>query len=202
VVSGLLDAPKPAGGLGLEEVENILVILEQAKKAIQKEEIVEIKDLSNQTIHTASIYQDPDNISLAVVLYALSKILERSNYRDYKEWPKFQKFYEESIERAILALKRKDLDLYREQIDNIREYEKKLSGNFKEHLEEVFRKAQINKASRLYEHGVSLEKTAKILGVTLWELNNYVGKTGIADVNLAYTMDIEDRIKIAQEIFK
>jgi hypothetical protein len=186
----------------MEEVENILVILEEAKKAIAKEDVLEIKNLSNKTIHTASIYQDPDNISLAVVLYALSKILERTNYKDYKDWPKFEKNYEESLNRAIVALKRKDIEVYREQIESIREYEKKISGNFKEHLEEVFRKAQISKASRIYEHGISLEKTAKILGVTLWELNNYVGKTGIGDVNLAYTMDIKDRLKQAEEIFK
>jgi hypothetical protein len=69
----------------MEEVANVLEILEQAKKAIQKEDVIQIKDLSNQTVHTASIYQDPDNIAIAVVLYALSKILERTNYRDYEE---------------------------------------------------------------------------------------------------------------------
>ena len=68
-------------------------------------------------------------------------------------------------------------------------------------MQEVFRKASVNKASRLHEHGISLHKTARILGVTLWELNRYVGQTGIADVNLAYTLDLGKRIKQAEGIF-
>jgi len=186
----------------VEEVENVIDVLEKAKRAIANEDTIEIKDLSNRTLHTASIYQDPDNIVIAVILYALSKIIERTNFKDYPDWKKFKKNYETGINRAIIALKRKDIEVYRDQIDSIREYVKKLSGNFKDHIEEVFRKASINKASRLYEHGLSLGKTAKILGLTIWELNQYVGQTGIADLNLAYTKDLSDRIKLAEEIFR
>ena len=46
-----------------------------------------------------------------------------------------------------------------------------------------------------------MEKTAKILGISLWELSEYTGRTGIADINLAVTMPIKERIKIAEGIF-
>jgi len=185
----------------MQEIEHVLNILERAKKAIKAEDIIEIKDLSNQTIHSAAIYQDADNIALAVILYCLGKILERRKYQDYSDWPKFEKNYEICIDRAIIALKRRDIEVYREQMECIRENIKKLSGNFRRYVEEIFRKASINKASRIYEHGISLEKTAKILGVTQWELTQYVGQTGIADVNLVYTKDIKQRIKEAQLMF-
>lgn len=186
----------------MQEKGHILEILEKAKIAIKDEDVLTIKDLSNQTVHSASIYQDADNIAIAIVLYAISKIIERTNYKDYPDWKKFKKNYEVSIDRAIIALRRDDLEVYREQIDNIREFVKRLSGGFKSHVEDVFRKAQINKGSRLYEHGLSLEKTAKILGITVWELSQYVGQTGIADVNLAYTLDLRQRIKNTEDIFK
>jgi len=190
------------GVLIMQEKEHVLEVLEQAKKAIRDEDVIKLKELSNQTVHSSSIDQDPDNIAVAIVLYALSKIIERIRYREYKDWPRFQKTYESSIDNAIIALRKNDIEVYRDQIAKIQYIIEKLSGHLKKYIQEVFRKAQINKASRIYEHGISLEKTAKILGVTLWELNSYVGNTGIADVNLAYTLDLKQRLKNAEDIFK
>jgi len=186
----------------MEEVDNVIDILEKAKKAIKDEDIILIKDLSNRTVHTSAIQQDPDNINIAVVLYALSKIIERTHYRDLAGWDKFEKTYTSSIDNALIALKKNDLEVYRNQIEKIKDSIKQLSGHLKTYIQEVFRKAQISKASRIYEHGISLEATAKILGITIWELNQYVGNTGIAEVNLAYTLDIKQRLKNAQEMFK
>jgi hypothetical protein len=78
----------------------------------------------------------------------------------------------------------------------------KVSGNFKKHIQYVFRKAKINKASRIYEHGISMEKTSKLLGISIWELAEYAGHTRIGDVNLSITLPIKQRIKFAMEIFK
>ena len=47
-----------------------------------------------------------------------------------------------------------------------------------------------------------MEKTAKILGITLWELAEYSGRTGVGNVNLGVTMQLNDRIKLAEEIFR
>ena len=186
----------------MQERENIITILEKAKKALKEEDSVTIKELSNRTVHSSAIYQDPDNINIAVILYALSKIIERTHYRELEGWGKFRETYETSLENALIALKRNDIEVYREQIDQIKESVRKLSGHLKTYIEEVFRKANINKASRLYEHGISMESTAKILGISIWDLNNYVGQTGIADVNLAYTLEIKQRLKNVEEIFK
>ncbi len=186
----------------MEEKGHVVEILAEAKKAIKGSEVIQLKELSNQTIHTASITQDPDNIALAVILYALSKIIERRKYQDYPDWPKFEKNYTSALDNALLALKRNEMEVYRDQIGRVRDFIKNIGGHLKGYVEEVFRKAQINKGSRIYEHGISLEKTAKILGITIWELNSYVGQTGIADVNLAYTLDIKKRLKNAEEIFE
>jgi len=186
----------------VQEIENVIDILEKAKKAIKQEDVITIKDLSNRTIHTSSITQDPDNINIAVILYSLSKIIERTHYHDMAGWDKFEKVYTDSIDNALIALKKKDIDAYRSQIDKVRDGVEKLSGHLKTYIEEVFRKASINKASRLYEHGVSQEVAAKILGISQWELNQYVGQTGIAEVNLTYTLDVKQRIKNAQDLFR
>jgi len=78
----------------------------------------------------------------------------------------------------------------------------KLDSKLSVYVEEVFDKAKINKGSRLHEHGLSLGRTAKILGVSEWELMDYVGKTGIADVKLNLTKNIGERLKFARSLFK
>ena len=186
----------------MQEINHVIDILEKAKRAIREKNVVLLKELSNQTVHTASIYQDPDNIAIAVVLYSLSKLIERQSYKTLKGWQDFEKNYVLCIDKAIIFLRKRDLENYRLQMECIREGIKSFSKDLKKYIDEVFRKASINKATRLYEHGLSLEKTANILGVTVWELNQYVGQTGVADVNLAYTLDLNKRIKQAEDIFR
>ena len=185
----------------LHEKEHILKVLQNVKKALIKKNYIKIKNLSNHVIHHASIHQEVDIISIAVIIYSLSKIIEREDYRKEKNWEKFYKNYNDCIENAIIALKKEDLEAFRKEIIHLRKSIQNLSGNLKIYIGDVFRKAKINKASRLYEHGISMEKTAKILGISLWELSEYAGKTRIADVNLAVTLPLSKRIKYAEEIF-
>ena len=185
----------------MEERGHIINVLIEVQEALRRNDYVKIKNLSNEVVHTSSIEQDPDIISVAVIIYALSKLVEREKYREYRNWPKFYKNYLSGLDGIIKALKRNDINRFRKEIDFIRSTIQNLSGNLKNYIGEVFRKAQINKASRIYEHGISMENTARILGVSVWELAEYAGGTGIGDVNLALTIPIKERIKIAEEVF-
>lgn len=184
------------------EKEHTLSILKKAKKALKTRNAILLREISNQTIHSASIYKDPDAVMLAVTTYALSKILERENYRNYPEWKPFLKSCIYYIERAINSLKKEDIDSFRENMISIRRETEKITSKLKEYILDVFRKASINKASRIYEHGISREETARLLGITEWELSEYVGATGIADVDLSITKPILERLKFAKDLFE
>lgn len=186
----------------MEERENILKILQGTLDAVKRNDSFRLKDLSNQTIHTASITQDPENIALAVIVYSLSKIVERPMYRGKQGWSKFYKGVVKEIEHSIDALKQKDDTHLKVHIEGLRNRIERVSGSLRKYIQEVFIKARINKASRIYEHGISMGKTAKLLGITMWDLAGYAGQTGIGDVNLGKTMEVKDRVKIAEEIFK
>lgn len=186
----------------MEEKEHVLNVLKGVKKALKKKNYVKIKQLSDKIIHTSSINQDSDTISLAVIIYSLSKLIERDSYRSYKNWEGFYKSYIQRIDNIIKSLEKDDIIRLHDELKEIIKLIQKLSGNLKIYISEVFRKAKINKASRIYEHGISMEKTAKILGISLWELAEYAGKTRIGDVNLAITLPIRQRIKIVEEIFR
>jgi len=186
----------------LYEQENVLAVLESAKKAVQEKDVLLLKDLSNRTIHSASIYQDTDSITVAVIIYALHKIFSRPDYPlKYKDWPVFLKTVESSLDKAVNDLKKDRISAFQDDLLNIRKAVTKLSGNFKTYIEEVFRTALISKASRIYEHGISMEQTASLLGITVFELAEYAGKTGISNVDFNITLDIEKRLKKAMEFF-
>lgn len=186
----------------IEEKSHVIELLKETLKAINQEDIIKLKDLSNQTIHSASIYQDMDNIIVAVVIYSVSKIIERSNYRDYPQWKPFIQSLKSHLEHAHNALEKDDLSRFRFEIKKIRKAISKLSGNFKYHIQDVFRKAEINKASRIYEHGISMAQTSKLLGVSIWELAEYAGNTGIGEVDLNKTLSEKKRVEIAMNMFK
>ncbi len=186
----------------MEEQPHILTVLKETKEALKTRDNIKIKNLSNEVIHNSSINQDPDVISIAVILYSLSKIIEREHYKKYPNWKHFYRSYLKGIDILIRALEKNDLSKFREEINFVTSLINNLSGNLKIYINDVFRKAQINKASKIYEHGISMEKTAKILGISLWELAEYAGQTQVADVNLSVTMPIKERIKITQEAFQ
>ncbi len=185
----------------MQERENILDILIKAKEAVKKEDIALIKELSNRTIHSASIYSDTDNIAVAIIVYSLGKIVERKKYQSYPAWPAFFQACMNGLSIAIIALQKEDMEKFRIALTEIRKRVSRISGHLKGYIQDVFRKAEINKASRIYEHGLSMQKTAELLGISVFELAEYAGSTGIGDVDLGITKDIRERIKIAREIF-
>ncbi|MBR9701338.1 hypothetical protein GOV13_00265 [Candidatus Pacearchaeota archaeon] len=185
----------------MKESDNVLRIFEEARVAIEKGDVVKLKELSNQTINTASRTQDPDNIATAVVIYSIGKILERANYQALPGWKNFHKIIISSIDNSIIDLKKNDEKKFRHNMELIRGAIGKLSGKLKAYIQEVFRKASINKASRMYEHGVSMEQTAKLLGITMFELASYAGRTGISDAPENKTLGAKARIKLAVEMF-
>jgi len=185
----------------MHERENILKIFQETKEAVSKEDSAKIKNLSDKTTNSASLTHDPDNIAAAVIVYSLSKIIERQDYKKLPGWDKFYNIYLESIDRIIDALKKSDDKGYREGVKIIREGISKLSGKLKDRIQQVFRDASINKASRIYEHGISMERTARLLGVTLYELASYAGEKESPKIPETKAIDVKTRVKTAMEIF-
>ncbi|HLC31614.1 MAG TPA: hypothetical protein VJK51_03020 [Candidatus Nanoarchaeia archaeon] len=184
----------------MEEPEHIVHVLESVKKGVIEEDAQLLHELSNQTIHCASTVQDPGSISIAVLVYALSKIVERKNKLDIKNWKEFSKKLNGILDLAMLAARENDEPQYNAYLAQARKCLTSLSVNLKPAIEEILKKASVNKASKIYEHGISLGQTANILGVTQWELSEYLGQTN-ADVMYGKSLSIVQRAKMAQEFF-
>ncbi len=186
----------------MEERENILRIFRETKRSVEKGDATTIRNLSNQTNNTAALTNDPDNIAAAVIVYSLSKIIERPDYKKLQGWNRFYGTYISCINKIIRSVEEKNDELYREHIKMLRQAIEHLSGQLKTYIKEVFRKASINKASKLYEHGISMERTAGLLGITLFELAEYAGSKELPDISQVRTVDVKARIKMAMEMFE
>lgn len=169
-------------------------VLEKAIDGINAKNVVLLRDLSNNTIHNASIFQDKYSVLIAVVMYALSKIIERDEIKSIVEDLVYK--INEAKECAEENNK-KCLDSALKKIIRIISRKDKVINKYIQH---VINEAEIKKGSRIYEHGISLAQTAEILGISQWELMIYIGHTNIAEESTEKT-SIRKRLEYARKIF-
>ncbi len=178
--------------------EDLLYILNEAiiiLKSKEESDIYKLKELSNHTIHNASIFQDQDSISMAVIIYSVYKIVER-----YGLTSRIYEVVDAYLKRAKRLLDRDDIKGYRKAIHDTFKYISKIDKRLKTFIEEVIEKAKITKGSKVFEHGISLTKAASLLGISEWDLMRYIGKTNIMDVQLPAT-DVRRRLIFVRRLF-
>lgn len=179
---------------------DILAVLDEAVKALKKMDAVLLDALSNRTVHNASIYQDKDSITVAVVMYALAKLLHRSKHEKVKNLDRTLELILSKLEYARRDLKEENFGRFRGEMKKILSLIGKIEKKLKWYIEDVLNKAKVVKASKLYEHGLSIETTAHLLGVSQWDLLSYVGKTKIID-KFPDAVPVEERLAKARKIF-
>src|SRR3989344_752500 len=179
----------------------IVDVLKNSLDAIRDDNIKKLRDLSNKIINSSSLFQDEDIITVAVMTYSLSKIYERSDYRKYPSWNLFNETTINSIKGASFALQNNNIDAFEKNIKNILDVIDELDNKLKNYIKDAFYNSQIARGSRLHEHGISLGRTAELLGINQWELSDYIGRTGIAEVVEGMTMKEDRRLKIARGLF-
>jgi len=186
----------------MEEKEHIIKVLKETILALGNNDSSKLQQLSNKTIHSASINQHTDSITIAIIIYTLSKIVSRKPNLKINNWNLFIKKLNASLYLAIKYLEENDTKRFNEYIEETRKKIDNLSINLKPYIKEVLRKASINKASKLYEHGLSRSQTAKLLGITEWELSEYIGQKSIHETPYNLTLNTKKRAKMAMEFFE
>lgn len=173
----------------------ILVLNNLAKilKAKEEGDIAQIKELSNHIIHDASIFQDQDSISVAILIYSLSKIIERKQDFDYGKIISM-------VNSCILSILNNNDDSFRKSIKGILDFIRTLDQRLNMYMQEVITQAQIKKGAKICEHGISCARSAEMLGITQWELLRYIGQTTHVD-HLYAPVNVSKRIKLARGLF-
>lgn len=184
-----------------KEIDHIINVLRNAQRALKEGNAFELQQLSDQTIHAASIEQHTDSITIAVLMYSLNKILSKKNRLNLKKWDSFVVTFNTELDKAIAELKKRNIEEFARHLEHAKDLLKNSSSSLKTNVEEVLKKAALNKASRIYEHGISLAQTARLLDITQWDLAEYVGQRSVPDNPFNATRDIKKRAKLALDFF-
>lgn len=183
------------------EVQHIIQVLESTKEALENSDSYALQELSNQTVHSASTTQHTDFITIAVMIYSLNKLVYKKRFFQEKKWNSFIKRFSDEMTKSIKELKEGNSEEFSRHLDHAKELLVVLYPNQRQDVEEVLKKASINKAGKIFEHGISLNRTAHLLGITPWELSSYIGQGVSFENPYIKTLDVKKRIKMAQEFF-
>ncbi len=173
--------------------KELILLISDSALAIKNRDILKLREISNEAIRNASINQDQDSLSLAVAIYSLMKVMQRGRFDDKKAIMLL-----EGSKRDIESGK---FDYYKKEISNILKLISSSDRRLKVFIDEVVQQAQIKKGGSLYEHGLSLGKAASLLGISVWDLMGYIGKTTYGD---AYPGRVEarKRLETARGLFR
>jgi hypothetical protein len=161
-----------------------------------KEDIdtVQVKELSSHVMQNASVIQDEDSISIAVLVYALSKIMERNDKR--LNYGRLSALLNLSVEN----LKNNNDKGFRKEIGKIFSFIRSIDQKLRLYIYEVINHSQIKEGCKLCERGVSVARASQIMGISRWELMHYLGKTTLVD-QFSETINISGRLKFARGLF-
>jgi len=177
-----------------KDIIAVLNDLTELLKVKEESDIVQIKMLSNHVIHNASVFQDEDSISIAILIYSLSKIIERKQKDlDYEKVLSM-------LNSCISSLKNNQDEEFRKSIKNIFNFIRTIDEKLKLYIHEVINQAQIKKGCKLCEHGISVARASEVLGISQWELMHYLGKTTLID-QFSEPVNVLKRLKIARGFF-
>ncbi|MCM2325409.1 MAG: hypothetical protein NDI94_03015 [Candidatus Woesearchaeota archaeon] len=171
--------------------KDILNLLRLSIAAIKEGNLFKLRELSDQVIHNAAIFQDKDSITIAILIYSISKIF-KDNVDDYVL---------DYLESGVTNLEIGKINAYESDIKSIMKTMESKNGNTKYYVQEVFEMAEIKKASKIFEHGISMAQVADSLGISLWDLMDYVGKTRIID-NMEQGNGIKARLSFTRGLFR
>lgn len=171
--------------------EGIAKLLSQAISAIRKNDSFTLKGLSSNNIQSAFVFQDEDSLTVSVVMYALSKIVDRTSRKaEIVSW----------LERASGALASGNEERYRYFIRQLIKAIEVEDSRLKKFVFSVIEQAQVKKGCALCEHGLSIGRVAKLLGISRWELSQYLGKTHTGEQS-SENVPTEKRLELARGIF-
>lgn len=171
---------------------DILSILERGFAALSRSDLLEFTELSNHINHNASIFQDEDSLTIATVIYSLGKLFFREE--------KIDEQLIGHLRKAQLHLTQDNVKSYRKHIRILLDQIRKRDESMSFYITHILDKAGIKKGTKLYYNGISLGRVAHLMGLSQWELINYLGKTNIVDT-FEKTPRMKERLAHTRRIF-
>lgn len=179
--------------LNITVKEDLIHILQEAIAAIQQKNTRLLSEVSNHITHCASIFQNPEAIKTAIVIYALFKIQDRGIT--------INDGIMDLLQDGLIQVKKDNNQAYLGTLEGIFKKISKMDEKLALYMQQVINEAKIKKGMKLYQHGISLAQTAELAETTLWDLMDYVGKTKLNE-NVKDVVDLKRRLAYARKLFQ
>jgi len=177
-----------------KDIISVLTELAEILKVKEDADIAQMRELSNHTIHNASIFQDEDSISVAILIYSLSKIIERKQKEiDYGKVLRI-------ISSCTTSLGSNNDEEFRKGIKYMFTFIRTMDERLKLYIHEVINQAQIKKGCKLCQHGISIARASEVLGISQWELMRYMGETTFVE-RFSEHFSASKRLNFARGLF-
>ncbi|MBI4983318.1 hypothetical protein HZC32_01625 [Candidatus Woesearchaeota archaeon] len=150
----------------LDVLSRVIAILETK----DNQDPEELKKLSDHAIEDIAAHKDLDLVSISVLIYSIYKILLQLSPEDYADLLT-------ELKNAEKQLEQNNLGRYNFSIKKLYEIVKKSDSQIKVHLQDVMQAARIKKSATLLHKGLSIGQAAGLMGLSNWDLQQYVGKT-------------------------
>ena len=163
----------------------------QTKEA---KDLGELQALSDELIEDVAVYKDLDVVSLAVLIYSFFKVMVDIKPKEY------QKLVAE-LKLAKKYLEQEDFGKYNDNVKKVDGPVRPCNAKIKMHLQDVMHAARIKKSASLLKKGLSIGQAGGLMGLSNWDLQQYVGKTTFMDQHIEVRPALS-RLKTAMKIFQ
>ncbi|HDQ59842.1 MAG TPA: hypothetical protein ENN30_01465 [Candidatus Woesearchaeota archaeon] len=182
-----------------ELCSEIADLLEKAVQAINKKDVTELSNISNELIHYATIHQSKRTMYTAIIIYSISKTLDK--IRPEEKLTQFKNKLTALIIFLKSSLEKKDFKRFNKTLKESLKLIAHSDESFSRYIEDVLEFSKAHKGAGIYQHGISLSSVAELLDTSKWELMKKVGETkGTAEKTTV--KEIRKRFETAKKLLK
>ncbi len=180
-------------------ISDLVNSTQKIMKAFQKNDLVKLRQLSNNLIEQASLESDDVLAQLSLISYSLQKLLSKPHIIKTEKWNKVKSTIMLSLSKAVNHLKKKNLIGFKKELNAISEKVLEVDSSMGRYIANIYEKAKIKQASRAYAFGLSLMQARNLTGADEKELLSYIGATKIHEEKTI--KGIKERKKLLEGIF-
>ncbi|MBN3036976.1 MAG: hypothetical protein JW834_00855 [Candidatus Diapherotrites archaeon] len=173
--------------------------VERMKKAFVEDDIVGLKEISNEAIESVALVEDKDLVDISLIAYSLYKLISKPHYTEGRSWAMFVDDVLDDLDE-VHALVRAGKDLHGILEEDIMRDIAIMDESYSNYLKDVLYKARIKQASRLYALGLSLNRAVALTGADKFKVAAYVGTTRIHDRPFTQTKSVKERLGYVREV--
>jgi len=171
-------------------------------KAFTKGSPHELREVTNQSTSNFAIYQAKIWLSLALISYTLSKIVEKPRYEKLaSKGTKFSDSVSNGLQKAAALCKLGKVADCQAELDDVIQKIQTMESRDARFLSNLIVKGRTKVAATMYAQGLSLDTVVELTGAERNEVLNYSGKTTMPD-RMGRTLSASERMAYARKLVR